>query len=124
VNDIAKQVDALEAKLRELRNVVAGVAQTVRRPAKTRCVNPSCPHEKRSTITNILAEVVIPNPGNVRGVVYRRIREDGTRDVDVALYVDGRWRMFVPLADVRGDEAFAVAVARADRFLTRQAVSA
>jgi hypothetical protein len=91
---------------------------------RKRCANPSCPHEQRPTITGTLAEVVIPNPGNVRGVVYRRIREDGTRDADVALYVEGRWRMFVPLADVRDDEAFAVAVARADRFLTRQAVPA
>jgi hypothetical protein len=80
------------------------------------------PPEGRPPIVSGYGRVVVPADGDVRGVVYIHIRDDGTRDADVALLVDDRWQYYVPLSAVEGDEAFAEASAWAHRFLARQAV--
>lgn len=64
---------------------------------------------------HVRADLIIPVPGRVEAVVYRRLGQDGSRTIDMTVYNAGQWTP-APLPR-RPRKAYAAAVTGARRFL-------
>lgn len=77
---------------------------------------------RRKRGDHIRADLIIPVPGRMEAVVFRRLGQDGSRDADMLLYAGaGTWTP-APLPR-RPRKAYADAVRRARQFLKTGALS-
>jgi hypothetical protein len=82
------------------------------------CAKPGCGSHfwPRQHGPHLFAELVVPEPGHVVAVVYRRLGPDGTRSADVSLWGGTNWMQGLLLPD-DPTPAMADAVGRARKFL-------